>query len=151
MKLLFSIAVGLAAIMKVIALKELDTSNNKNVSDIFGSLKTVENGFFHLGDDKVLRSYDGNGNVIDYALPEDSHLKAVANFFSKRTQEHVYRVWEDVDSSKFSEEHIWNPPAHLLPLRLSNLPAESESKCGYVLISLVMVIWNVVEKIALGA
>ncbi|PGH29301.1 hypothetical protein GX50_07939 [[Emmonsia] crescens] len=108
-----------------LALKEPDTSNNKNVSEDIFRLKTVENGFFHLGDDKVLRSYDGSGNVVDYALPEDSHLKAFANLFSKRTQEHLYRVWGEVDSSKISKKHIFNPPEHLLPLHLSNLPAES--------------------------
>ncbi|KKZ64158.1 hypothetical protein EMCG_01506 [[Emmonsia] crescens] len=129
MKLLFSIAVGLAAIMEAIALEEAEASNNKHISDIFRSLKTVENGFFHLGDDKILRTFDGDGNVLDYARPEDTHLKAVANLYSKSVQEHLYRVWGPVDDSQISEEQILHPPDYLLPLHLSKMPAAEPGIC----------------------
>ncbi|OAX79207.1 hypothetical protein ACJ72_06476 [Emergomyces africanus] len=128
--LLQFMVLGLAAVM---TLAKPDASGvsigNSNLADIIGSLATVSTGFLHLGDDKVLRSFDDDGIVLDFALLSDAHIAEIANGYSDHDRMHLYDVWNGVDNSKVGEGQIWNPPLHLLPRHLLNGQQLSGGTC----------------------
>lgn len=84
--------------------------------DVIRQLKGDPDGFKHLGDDGILRSYDGNGTVIDYARFDQDQLMAVAGWAgSPDEKDHLKNLWKDVDTLKVEENQIWAPPSHLRP------------------------------------
>ncbi|KKZ65991.1 hypothetical protein EMCG_08244 [[Emmonsia] crescens] len=126
MKLLMSIALGLGAITEVMALatpKQTVSEDQNSLSEVIKGLKTVSTGLLHVGADAILRSYDGDGKVIDYARVDTAQLKAIMNRYSKEDQERLQGVWANVDSSLVDEEQIWNPPQHLISPLVSGGPS----------------------------
>ncbi|KKZ58445.1 hypothetical protein EMCG_00936 [[Emmonsia] crescens] len=122
MKLLFSIVLGLAAITEVMTLA---LPSEVDVARVIPNLKSDLAGLVHLGDDGILRSFDGSGNVIDFARLDQTQLQAVINWYSgdKQDQAHLQGLWANIDSSRaLNEEQIWNPPQHILPTFISALP-----------------------------
>ncbi|OJD15360.1 hypothetical protein AJ78_04365 [Emergomyces pasteurianus Ep9510] len=120
---LFSIYLGLAAITQVLALvipsKEwlLQADMIKNAMRLIPNLKEDLSGVLHLGDDGILRSFNGDGLVIDYARFDQAQLQAVISWYSgdKEKQKHLQQLWMNIDSSLITEEQILHPPQHLLP------------------------------------
>ncbi|PGH33178.1 hypothetical protein GX50_04020 [[Emmonsia] crescens] len=121
MKLLFSIALGLAAITEVMPLA---LPSKVDATGIIPNLKSDLAGVLHLGDDGILRSFDGSGNVIDFARLDQPQLQAVIDWYSgdKDKQNHLQGLWANIDSSLVHEEQIWKPPQHILPTFISALP-----------------------------
>ncbi|EEH35484.1 hypothetical protein PAAG_06531 [Paracoccidioides lutzii Pb01] len=77
------------------------------------------NGFSHIGDDGVLRSFNGDGEVISYERLDKEQLSNLASWYPEpEHRDHLHDVWKDANSSTVSMEQIWNPPKELLPVVL---------------------------------
>ncbi|OJD19858.1 hypothetical protein AJ78_00218 [Emergomyces pasteurianus Ep9510] len=96
--------------------------DQSSVSDILLNLVTVSNGFVHVADDKIVRSYDEDGTVLDYVRLSDDQLEEVLRQYPDSFREHLYAIWDGINSLEVDEEQIWNPPPHLLPPDLTGDP-----------------------------
>ncbi|OAX85406.1 hypothetical protein ACJ72_00217 [Emergomyces africanus] len=119
MKLLtFTTLLGIAAGAAVTTSSQVDRIG---VDNVLLNLKSHRTGFTHVGNDGVVRSYNGKGEVIDAARLTPQQLVAVAQEApSADEKKHLLDVWANVDSSKVNETQMWNPPQHVLPSRFSN-------------------------------
>lgn len=76
-------------------------------------------GFFHLADDGVQRSYDASGNVIDYRQLSNAEIMAmIAALPATRSDmaEHLYAEFAETDGTTVTDEaQLLNPPKHLQP------------------------------------
>ena len=89
-------------------------------SEISSSLELDDWGFVHFGDDGVVRSYAGNGTVIDYASLSNEHLMETAQvnrpFISDQSYQHLLEVWDGVDGNNVKDANqIFDPPASIRP------------------------------------
>ncbi|KKZ63040.1 hypothetical protein EMCG_02610 [[Emmonsia] crescens] len=92
------------------------TSMRNDPLDVIRQLKSDPDGLKHVGDDGILRSYDGNGSVIDYARFDQDQLMAIAGWAeSPEEKDHLKNLWKNVTTLKVEENQIWAPPPHLRP------------------------------------
>ncbi|QSS50634.1 hypothetical protein I7I53_11393 [Histoplasma capsulatum var. duboisii H88] len=80
----------------------------RDLQQLVNNLRTDPNGLFHIGNDGILRSYDKDNNVIDYARLDSAELKSLAKRYSK-DEENLIALWENADSSMIDEAQIWSP------------------------------------------
>ncbi|KAE8150834.1 hypothetical protein BDV25DRAFT_139429 [Aspergillus avenaceus] len=75
--------------------------------------------FFHLGDDGVLRHFTRTGIVLDYAqLSPQQISQSLADSSSRYTaeeNEHLARVFQNIDGRNVKGSALLNPPAHIYP------------------------------------
>ncbi|KKZ65218.1 hypothetical protein EMCG_08926 [[Emmonsia] crescens] len=120
------VSVSLCAVAGVLA---QDTSSGNKLGDILGSLGNHPDGLMHVGADGILRSFDGEGRVIDFARLDSGHLRtAAASWFPGQKEEGLIDFWQNVDSSEVEEDQIWSPPSHLLPPRFSDPEGFAQSE-----------------------
>ncbi|EER44871.1 conserved hypothetical protein [Histoplasma capsulatum H143] len=82
-----------------------------SISEFFTKLDPHMDGFLHIDDHGILRHYDGDGKVLDYARLELTELTAFAQErYTGGTLDDLLAVWKDADSSLVEDEMIWNPP-----------------------------------------
>ncbi|PGH36556.1 hypothetical protein GX50_00593 [[Emmonsia] crescens] len=90
-----------------------------DVNALAESMPTDPNGFQHIGDDGVMRSFNEAGQVMGYArVNRDGLLGFIADRKSILTPEekaHLTELWSAVDSSQVNTEQIWQPSKELLP------------------------------------
>ncbi|OJD12184.1 hypothetical protein AJ78_07175 [Emergomyces pasteurianus Ep9510] len=102
----------------------LQNKSITSIRDILRSLVTDSDGFIHIGDDKIARSFDSFGTVLDYARLTDLQLAEIANRYSDSIRRHLFEVWSGVNY-EVTDDQIWNPPLDVLPPPLSNQPASA--------------------------
>ena len=81
------------------------------------NLKLDDDGFLHLGNDGVMRSYAPNGTVIDVLCLTNAELldhthRLLAGADVKDT---LRNNWAGVSGKDALDEHLFNPPNHILP------------------------------------
>ncbi|KAG5295856.1 hypothetical protein I7I50_08761 [Histoplasma capsulatum G186AR] len=104
MKLLLSTIVGFHIFFNGIAWKT-------SISEFLTKLNPHMDGFLHIDEHGILRHYDGDGEVLDYARLEPTELTAFAQErYTGGTLDDLLAVWRDADSSLVEDEMIWNPP-----------------------------------------
>ncbi|OTA67308.1 hypothetical protein K449DRAFT_430513 [Hypoxylon sp. EC38] len=97
------------------ALGTRDTSGLK-LSDIYGAIETDPQGFVHIGDDGVLRSYGRDEKVVDYARLSPEQLKrAIDSWPNKDEHAHLNEVWDGIDGRDVPHTEALDPPVHLKP------------------------------------
>lgn len=76
-------------------------------------------GFVHIADDGVARSYTANNTVIDYAPLSNEQLKQMISGLPasvKENQEHLHQVFDGVDGYDMTDKkQIFEPPVWLQP------------------------------------
>ncbi|KGY15489.1 hypothetical protein PABG_11476 [Paracoccidioides brasiliensis Pb03] len=94
--------------------------NPRECSMLFGFTDERDpNGFRHVGDDGILRYFNGNGEVLNYKRLDKEQLSNLASTYPEpEHRDHLHDVWKDVNSSTVSSEQIWNPSKELLPVVL---------------------------------
>lgn len=71
------------------------------------------------GEDGILRSFDGEGRVIDFVRLDSGHLMTLAGLFGGQKKE-LINIWQNVNSSEVTEDQIWSPPSNMLPAKSSD-------------------------------
>ncbi|EER36683.1 hypothetical protein I7I53_11651 [Histoplasma capsulatum var. duboisii H88] len=92
---------------------------DKDIHDMIYNIQKDTNGFLHLGDDGILRSYDEHNNVLDYRKFNKTHLTTVTNWYSNEGQIHLSTIWKDTDEIEIQKDQIWFPSKKLQPFSFS--------------------------------
>ncbi|QSS54563.1 hypothetical protein I7I53_02148 [Histoplasma capsulatum var. duboisii H88] len=98
-------------------------------SDISETVKKVKydlNGVLHVDAEGILRSYDQEGNVIDYRRLDFNTLNNIAQLYAEENSNKLIDLWSNVDSSLVDEEQVWAPPSHLMPPSVSEADAAEQ-------------------------
>ncbi|KAE8138981.1 hypothetical protein BDV38DRAFT_281542 [Aspergillus pseudotamarii] len=105
------IATSSLVIPKVLAQSE------SSAWEAISKMKMDPEGYFHIADDGVARSYDGNDAVIDYVpLANDQLMQLLSNLPEPWQQEldHLHSIFDGVDGLQVvDEDQLLNPPAWL--------------------------------------
>ena len=81
-------------------------------------------GFVQMGNDGVVRSWDGDGKVIDYVRLNNRQLIHSVHLFgghSKRDKDSVLESLRDVNGHDVSSDEVFNPPEHIKPLEFRDV------------------------------
>lgn len=98
-----------------------DSNHSQNETDPFELLHTMEvhsDGFSHLGDDGVLRSFHPNGTVIDHVKLSTKQIQRMVDGHGRNA--HLTEVFDGVNGHSVSNEQATNPAKHLLPVPFRN-------------------------------
>ncbi|EEH06286.1 predicted protein [Histoplasma capsulatum G186AR] len=91
------------------------------------NIKTDIDGYLHLDDKGILRSFDNNNKVIDYKLLSAEDFTLINRKYSPETEKDRAAFWEN-NISSIEENEIWNPSEHMMAAILSGRSmSESES------------------------
>ncbi|EDN04341.1 hypothetical protein I7I51_02582 [Histoplasma capsulatum] len=109
----FAFLIASACINVILSVTALEPSLERqpaarDLQQLVNNLRTDPNGLFHIGNDGILRSYDKDNKVIDYARLDSAELKSLAKRYSK-DEENLIALWENADSSMIDEAEIWSP------------------------------------------
>ena len=82
------------------------------------NMTTDGNGYIHLADDGVARSYSANGTVIDFRKLTNKqiwqHISKHQHQFNQNLTDHLTQVYANTSGFDVNDEQqIWNPPAEL--------------------------------------
>lgn len=79
-------------------------------------------GFQHIGNDGILRYFNGAGKVINYVrLTRDQMLADVAaSPLPLQEKLRLAQLWDGTDASQVSAKQIWQPSKDVLPLRFAD-------------------------------
>ncbi|KKZ63793.1 hypothetical protein EMCG_01897 [[Emmonsia] crescens] len=92
------------------------STSQKDPAEIISNLQSHPDGFTHVGDDGIARSFDAKGKVIDFARLSNDQLTALAKRSSNaEDRDYLLGGWDGVDGWSVGLDQIWNPPRHLLP------------------------------------
>ncbi|PGH01838.1 hypothetical protein GX51_05018 [Blastomyces parvus] len=95
--------------------------------DVVGGLKSHDQGFKHVGDDGVARSFGPDGIVIDAAaLTNVQLLEEAKNHPDSSARKHLMELWKNVDGRNVPLEHHYSPPQNVLPLSLRDPEVKKE-------------------------
>ncbi|THC91262.1 hypothetical protein EYZ11_009281 [Aspergillus tanneri] len=113
----FLIAVlGLIATSSLAAPKVLAQSGS-SAWEAMNKMKMDPKGYFHIANDGVARSYDGNDIVIDYVpLSNDQLMQLLSNLPEpwQKELDHLHSIFDGVDGLQVVDENqLLNPPAWL--------------------------------------
>ncbi|KAK4947036.1 hypothetical protein LTR10_014178 [Elasticomyces elasticus] len=94
--------------------------NGMNRAELLSGLKLDDSGFLHFADNGVVRSYAGNGTVIDYVPLSNEYLMETAQvnrpFIGNESYQHLLEVWDGVDGNNVKDpKQIFDPPASIRP------------------------------------
>ncbi|RHZ63550.1 hypothetical protein CDV55_104648 [Aspergillus turcosus] len=90
--------------------------------DPLGALELDLQGFVHVADDGIARSYRPDGTVLDYApLTNEQLLQLIPMYDDEAAQKHLKEVWKGVNGYDVVDmKQIFEPRADLLPLEFSH-------------------------------
>ncbi|KAK9567664.1 hypothetical protein V6Z88_002003 [Aspergillus fumigatus] len=115
------------------------SSETGDVWDLVSNLPREPSGerFIHLGDDGVLRSFSGSGDVIAYRQLDPEQINQYISRFPSPDKEHLLEVYKGVDGRSITEItqlahpnlELLLPEAEVSASNSSNLHHLSESTC----------------------
>lgn len=83
------------------------------------SMQLPGDGFVHIADDGIARSYDERGVVVDYCRLSNDQLRSMMESLPpsiRHQQAHLKEVYEGVDGHDVTDKtQIWDPPPELRP------------------------------------
>jgi hypothetical protein len=90
-------------------------------------------GFVHIADDGVARSYAANNTVIDYAALSNSQIQQMISQLPvsyQEHQEHLRQVFEGVDGYDVTDKsQLFEPPPWLRPFEIDpTTPTQSRNE-----------------------
>lgn len=89
---------------------------SQHASQVIASIQQVSDGVVHLGDDGVLRSFDGNMKVLDYVPFSPAQIQQAINRSTGKTLEHLQEVYNGIDGQAVTDlNQLQNPGPELLP------------------------------------
>ena len=84
----------------------------------------ADDGFVQIGDDGVVRSWNGEGEVIDYVRLDNAELldslSAVARVQDEAKLVEAYSRLATANGYSVPDDEVFNPPAHIKPSRFSD-------------------------------
>lgn len=85
----------------------------------FTDMAQDPDGFFHLADDGVQRSYDASGNVIDYRQLTNAEIMSMIDALPASRADmssHLYAEFAEIDGTSVTDEaQLMDPSDHLRP------------------------------------
>lgn len=112
-----------ARIYMSVRLKEIRTlttfQDEEDATHIVQNLSMDLEGFIHVADDGVARSYASNGTVIDWAKLNNTQLISLIPMLvsSHSDRDHLVEVWKDVDGNDVQDmKQILEPRRSVLPM-----------------------------------
>ncbi|EEH37667.1 hypothetical protein PAAG_08085 [Paracoccidioides lutzii Pb01] len=88
-------------------------------------MKSDVDGFYHVGSDGILRSFDRNGMVIDFNRLNEKQLLAVGKELPQQSN-YLKELSANANSTQVDEDAIWSPTPSIPP------PSLNKTKRGLV-------------------
>lgn len=90
-------------------------------------------GIMHFADDGVVRSYDGNGKVVDYVRLTNAQLLHSITYDGSADKDEIDQLthaWTGVDGHDVSDATCLNPPTSVKPARFRTSSEHLPGKMG---------------------
>ncbi|KAI9933948.1 hypothetical protein ASPWEDRAFT_734587 [Aspergillus wentii DTO 134E9] len=125
----FNVLVTLAAL----GIAHASADANVEVRDLIHGLNQHDDGFVHIADDGVARSYSRDGAVLDVARLHARHLEAYADHYARAigdpaVKRHLTGIWGGINARDVADEDLFNPPDHLKPREFRENATDDEDE-----------------------
>ncbi|KAK3715558.1 hypothetical protein LTR37_007046 [Vermiconidia calcicola] len=104
-----------------------DAATHQSYGDRMMGMTFADDGFVQIGDDGVVRSWNGEGEVVDYVRLDNAELldslSAVARVQDEAKLVEAYSRLAMVNGYSVPDAEVFNPPAHIKPSRFTDVSA----------------------------